>query len=137
MATRISLIVVTVGAAVCLAAPAAQGDDWYADRLSGGGVHVSPDSADRAQALEQQRLWRMLDARERGQALSAQTGTSVPVRGERFVGDTHSSLVATSSPGSGREPDWSQLGIGFGVGLLVAFGLGLAAWVARIRPLAH
>jgi hypothetical protein len=38
---------------------------------------------------------------------------------------------------SGREIEWPQIGIGFGIGLLLAAGLYLAMRFTRIRPLAH
>jgi hypothetical protein len=43
-------------------------------------------------------------------------------------------VTATSS---GREIDLPQVGIGFGIGLLLALGLYLAMRFTRIRPLAH
>ena len=37
----------------------------------------------------------------------------------------------------GRDIEWPQIGIGFGVGVLLAIGLLLAVRATRIRPLAH
>jgi len=39
--------------------------------------------------------------------------------------------------GSGREMNWSQLGIGFGVGMLFVLGMILAVRVTRSQRLAH
>ena len=38
---------------------------------------------------------------------------------------------------SGREIEWPQLGIGFGLGIVLVVGLWLAMRVTRIRPLSH
>jgi len=43
--------------------------------------------------------------------------------------------VATTS--SGREIDFPQLGIGLGIGVLLALGLYLAVRFTRVRPVAH
>jgi hypothetical protein len=42
-----------------------------------------------------------------------------------------------SSTDSGRELEWPQIGVGFGIGILLAIGLMLALRMTRIRPLAH
>ena len=54
---------------------------------------------------------------------------------ERAVPIAGPSEVATIS--SGRELHWPQIGIGFGIGIALMFGLWLAMRVTRIRPLAH
>jgi hypothetical protein len=56
-------------------------------------------------------------------------------------------LALESSPGissaeelptvSGREIDWSQLGIGFGVGMVFVLGLIVAVRLTRSQRLAH
>jgi hypothetical protein len=56
---------------------------------------------------------------------------------DRYELDLPTGNVAASTSGSGREIEWPQLGIGFGVGLLLALGLFLAVRMTRIRPLAH
>ena len=62
----------------------------------------------------------------------------------RIVGDnyreplkpvTHPATIAAS--GSGNEIEWPQVGIGFGLGVLLAIGLLLAMRFTRIRQLAH
>jgi hypothetical protein len=55
--------------------------------------------------------------------------------GER--GTIPAGTVAVVATGSGSEIDWPQVGIGFGVGILLALGLLLAMRFTRIRPLAH
>jgi hypothetical protein len=68
MTRTISLITATVGAALLFAIPA-YADNWGADKAQPTNenqqVRVSPDLIDRAFAAEQNRLERMLDARER------------------------------------------------------------------------
>ena len=174
MTPKISFITATVGAALVFAVPSwgmyPPEDVVY--RAQPVTVRVSPDLVDRAVAAQQSRLSSMLDAREQGQGLRAETSTTTPIRGERFVPGASndpvstvvrgerfipgaapaapaiggerfiegapSNPVATSSDtGWNVELDWSQLGIGFGMGLLLALGLYLAVRVTRIRPLAH
>ena len=43
----------------------------------------------------------------------------------------------TVSVSSGSEIEWSQLGIGFGLGILLVAGLWLAMRMTKGRPLAH
>ncbi len=45
-------------------------------------------------------------------------------------------IVVATSP-SGREVEWPQIGVGFGIGLLLMLGLVFALRVTRVRPLAH
>jgi hypothetical protein len=44
--------------------------------------------------------------------------------------------VQTTSSDSGRQIEWRQLGIGFGLGILLVSGLWLAMRVTKFRPLA-
>jgi hypothetical protein len=131
MTRTISLITVTVGAALMLAAPAVA-DDWGSDRRSEAVVYLNPDGADRAAALEQQRFALMLDAREKSQtakrdaqlaSASADPRPSVPT------------AVAVTS--SGRLTDTLQVGLGFGIGVLLTVALFLAVRFTRVHRLAH
>ena len=154
MTPRISLITaVFVAALACV--PAAFGDNWGADRQSQT-VVGSPDAIDRATAAEQQRLaTTMLDARERafGTKREVQLGTGTypdvvertAVAYERtsgFRGDDRFTIDPSSQPGSvsvtgdGRQIEWPQVGIGFGVLLMLLIGL-LLALRGRRHPLAH
>jgi hypothetical protein len=47
-----------------------------------------------------------------------------------------SAPIQTASSDSGRQIEWPQLGIGFGLGILLVSGLWLAMRV-KFRPLAH
>lgn len=153
MTPRISLIVaVAVAALACV--PAAFGDNWGADRQSQT-VVGSPDAIDRALAAEQQRLETMLDARESafGAKREVQLGTAVyPDAVERavashertsgFRGDDRFTIDPTSQPGpvsvtgDGRDIQWPQVGIGFGIALALLLGLMLALR-GRRQPLTH
>ena len=153
MTPRISLITaVFVAALACV--PAAFGDNWGADRQSQT-VVGSPDAIDRAVTAEQQRLATMLDARERafGTKREVQLGTAgypdvverTAVAYERtsgFRGDDRFRIDPTSQPGpvpvtgDGRDIQWPQVGIGFGIALALLMGL-LLALRGRRHPLAH
>jgi hypothetical protein len=65
-------------------------------------------------------------------------GTDGFVSGDDHVrldpSDLPTYVVTTSS---GREVEWPQIGIGFGFGIVLMFGVALALRVTRIRPLAH
>lgn len=57
--------------------------------------------------------------------------------------DAHERAMPVAAPAqvptidAGRNIEWPQVGIGFGVGVLLAVGLLLAVRATRIRPLAH
>jgi hypothetical protein len=157
MTRTITLITATVGAALLLAVPA-YGDNWGADRRSESSGYLNPDSADRAAALEQQKVTSMLDAREASQtakqeaqivsstspdwferaATSAIRDDRVIVVDDRFDLHPQSVPAPVSATSSGRELELPQIGIGFGIGLVLAFGLFLGMRYTRAgRQLAH
>ena len=127
MTRTISLITATIGAAMLFAFPAF-GDDWAADQRSGPVGHLSPDSADRAAALGQNQVTRMLDAREKSQTAKrdAQLASAQP--------QIATTVTATSS---GWDLDLRQVGLGFGIGVLLAIGFSLAVRFTRVHRLAH
>ena len=67
---------------------------------------------------------------------SAIRNSRVPVVDDRFTIDPTSGLDPVTVS-SGREIELPQIGIGFGMGLLLALGLYLAMRYTRGRPLAH
>jgi hypothetical protein len=73
-----------------------------------------------------------------GRAVAAR-GTSGVISGDDHVRIDPANLPTTvpSSSPSGREVEWPQVGIGFGIGMLLALGLVLALRMTRIRPIAH
>jgi len=50
---------------------------------------------------------------------------------------TEYSAPRASTAASGREIEWSKIGIGVGLGVLLVLGLVLGMRVAKVRPLAH
>jgi hypothetical protein len=66
-----------------------------------------------------------------------------PSTGAVLSGDSHGRVDLQDTPApatsatSGREIEWPQIGIGFGLGIVLAFGLLLAVRATRVRPLAH
>ena len=49
----------------------------------------------------------------------------------------NSGRVEASTIDSGAEIEWPQVGIGFGIAILLALGVGLTMRVAHVRPFAH
>jgi hypothetical protein len=45
--------------------------------------------------------------------------------------------IGSTPAGSGSEPEWPQLGIGFAIGIVLALGVLLAVRATRVRSLAH
>jgi hypothetical protein len=138
MTPRIACISAAVGAALVLAVPAL-GDSWGADR-SQATVRVTPDHVDRVAAARQQELFATLDARERALAMSRTDSTSAipePVHDDHFRLDATSVPTPVAAIAPGRGIDWSQLGIGFAVGVLLMIGLIVAMRMPRARQPAH
>jgi hypothetical protein len=131
--------VAAVAAALALAAPA-WSDPWGADQRTAT-ARVSPDLADRAAAARQDELIRVLDTRERSFAAKREaqlaTGARDPVRDDHWLLDPSSTTTLAARAGSAGDIEWPQVGIGFGVGVLLVVGLLLAVRVARLRQPAH
>lgn len=122
MFPKISFIIAVAGAALLFAVPASA-DSWYLDKQQPT-VRVSPDTADYAAAAHAQRLAAMLDAREEAMISRPESPS-----------DVRSAPVAVTT--SGREIEWPQLGLGFGLGLVLAFGLVVGRRFAHVRQPAH
>jgi hypothetical protein len=138
MTLRITLVSTIVGAVLVLAAPAF-GDPWGADR-SHATVRVAPDLADRAAAAKEKELFAVLDARERSFTTTRVASTaSTPERAHddhfRFAPSSVPTPVASTT--SAGRIDWSQLGIGFAVGVLLMLALIAATRMPRTRQPAH
>ena len=85
-----------------------------------------------------------LDARERSfdtkRVLTPEAAipdNRVPVVDDRFTIDPTSGQNPVTVASSGRDIELPQVGIGLGIGLVLAFGLYLAMRYTRGRPLAH
>jgi hypothetical protein len=100
-----------------------------------GGVGSYPDAHGRSSEIGTVGT-PMPDAFERALNTSRTTGAFV-------AGDSHGRVdilnppVSVPTATSGREIEWPQVGIGFGVGILLALGLWLAVRLTHVRPLAH
>jgi hypothetical protein len=64
-------------------------------------------------------------------------------RGVSVLADSHERInpgtapVSGTAAGTGRDVEWPQVGIAFGLGIALALGLLLVIRATRIRPLAH
>ena len=122
MPCKISLITAVAVAVVAVAAPAAFGEGRLAGSQEPNGAITSAmaeDGFDRAVAAK----------------LALQPTVSTYRTFGRAEPPVGSAAVPTISSGRGLE--WPQIGIGFGVGILLALGLVLALRHTRVRPLAH
>ena len=161
--TRKTAFITVVATAFVLAVPAAWGEGQPVDQSQGSNLALT-DAHDRAFAVKlntfpsgddhvriQSRSSSspMLDAHERGAAIGRDQMVPVDasvrdVATTRVIsGDDHVRIdladlpVSVPSASSGREIEWPQLGVGLGLGLVLAFGLFLAVRYTRARPLAH
>jgi hypothetical protein len=99
---------------------------------------VSPDAVDRLKASQLSTLSRphtSPDAIDRASAATADYGNRI-VFDDRF-NEPANVPVATSTISSGRDLEWPQIGMGFGLGIVLALGLFLAMRYTRIRQPAH
>jgi hypothetical protein len=163
--TRTFSFMAVIVAALAVSVPAAFGDDWGADRQSPTSLAGMPDAVDRALVQRQQELGASFDARldAREQALVEKRNVQLSIgtppdlvervaaaaAGEsgsrdyfvandnRFDIDPTTRPVPVSVTGSGDDLEWTQIGIGLGAGILLAFGLFLGLRLINVRPLAH
>ena len=133
MTRTISFITATIGAALLFAVPALA-DDWGSDRRSETVVYLNPDGADRAAALERQRFALMLDAREKSQTAKRDAQLASASSPDLRRPSAPTTAAATSSR---RLTHLLQVGLGFGIGVLLTIGLFLAVRFTRVHRLAH
>jgi hypothetical protein len=69
--------------------------------------------------------------------LPATTRYSDSAEGALAAVNVPSNYVVAPTTSSGTEIEWPQVGIGFGIGMLLAFGLFVTLRLAHVRPLAH
>jgi hypothetical protein len=103
---------------------------------------ASPDAVDRALAAK---LAQQAAQASDGQRLSfdnyrVQTGETSA--GRSLVFDNHridpvGSPTQVTVSDSGRDLEWPQIGVAFGIGIALMLGLYLTLRLARVRPLAH
>ena len=136
MTPKISFIAV-VTVALVFAVPAF-GDSWGADETGDGqrltGSRRSHRRGEAAGPVEHARRARAFLRREARRDDDRVAGSrprrSLPTRPVEHCDST----AATSSPG---DIEWLQIGIGFGLGVLLAVGLVLAMRMTRVRQPAH
>jgi hypothetical protein len=121
MASRITLLMAVAAAALAIV-PTAFGEG----RLAGS---LEPDAV------------AYFRANERATLAAQRLGTGAVVqRGDDFLRE-RTEIVPTSgqavSQSSGSGMEWAQLGIGFGLGILLAIGLWLAIRMTKHRQFAH
>ncbi|HWQ24710.1 MAG TPA: hypothetical protein VNK94_11450 [Gaiellaceae bacterium] len=133
---RISLVAGTALVALAAWGPAALAEPKVPASTEPS-VAVAPDWFERAaqNALREGRAG-YLDAAQRARMAPIRSGAPAG-HVDRYELDLPTGPVAASPTGDGRELEWPQLGIGFGLGILLAFGLVLAARLTRFRPLTH
>jgi hypothetical protein len=119
MTRKLSLVIAIAVVALSVGVPAAFGEG----RLAG-----SPEPADAIAYFRANEL-----------ATAAQSGgtdlSSYRDGPERAV--LPSAPIQNASSDSGRQIEWPQLGIGFGVGILLVAGFWLTTRVTKSRALAH
>jgi hypothetical protein len=141
MTRTISLIIGIATVALVVAVPTALG------KGSIGGLQVQEDTtyvdanerATLVNSSQQPALGAYTDANERGGVRPSGIESTLAgyVDANERVVVPPASVTQVSATGSDSDVQWPQIGIGFGVGILLALGLFLALKATRIRPLAH
>jgi len=127
------------GAALTVGAHSAFAMGDASDRATQTQVNLNPDAVDRAvnaQLSAPSNVSRYPDAVDRAVANRVQSGAPNG-HTDRYEIDLPNGPVAAPTTGSGREIEWPQLGIGFGVGVVFLLGLILVVRLTRSRPFAH
>jgi hypothetical protein len=148
--TRTISFIIGITVLALVAVPAALGEGRLAGSNQQDGVTYF--KANELTTLVQQpiQLDRRTDAFDR--TAPASPSSSYRDAGERVVqpGPSHTgyvdanqrgvgpvSPIVVSTPSSGSDLEWPQIGIGFGIGIALALGLLLMLRATRQRPLAH
>ena len=150
MTRTISLIIGIAVTALVVAVPTALGEGMLAGSQKQDGVayfyaneratlaqQTSAPLVSRPDSHETIQPFAYIDAADRAARVRTVPSSDVVL----LSGDDHTTFApvdsATPVASSGRDLDWPQVGIGFGVGIALAFGLILALRATRQRPLAH
>lgn len=117
--------------------PATASPDWFeraaiVAESKASGV-IRPDSHDIVRPV----ATGYVDAADRAQRIDVVVPTALTDAFERSAPPQGTVTTSVASNGSGSDRDFSQLGMGFAIGLLLALGLYLAMRFTRIRTLAH
>ena len=158
MTPKISLVVIPVLAGLALV-PAAWGNHQYGDAayqaessvpqsnlravLASDSVESAISAREQVVASQPFNLRDVLASDSAESALAAKA-SSLAFPERRLVGDNYRDVskpvsrpTTIAASDSGREIEWPQIGMGFGLGVLLALGLVVAMRYTRIRPLAH
>jgi hypothetical protein len=138
MTSRISIFIGIAVTALAFGVPTALGEG----RLAGSpelSVSTQPTAVSRPDSHDIVRPVSngYIDASDRARRINTVVPTAYLDAFERAAPPKGSQPVSVDATGSGNELEWPQLGIGFGLGLLLAGGLLLAMRMTKIRPLAH
>jgi hypothetical protein len=160
MALKSLISIVLAGAALTVGAQAAFAMSDASDRATQSQVGLYPDAIERAvnaklaaqstvnrypdvidravnaKLAAQSTGNRHSDAVDRAVVNRVQSG-ALSGHIDRYELDLPNGPVAAATTGSGREIEWPQVGIGFGIGMLLLLGLILAVRFTRSRPFAH
>jgi hypothetical protein len=141
MTPKVFLTTAITGAALVFAVPASADSPGVGQNTAA--VLVSPDRADRAAAARQSENSALLDTREsrvfeakREAATTDANSTAAPVHDDHIL-DTASTTAPSVTTSPRRDIEWPQIGIGFGLGVLLVTCLLLAARMTRSRQPAH
>lgn len=162
MTRTFSIAGAVLGTALALAVPAfgqAPADAFeraVAAQAPGGADNVYADAFERAVTASRRSTTVLVDVHDRAAGATRSSGqqTFPPDAFERMLlnragstsvalpSDAHGRVAIEASPGSSiatsdRTIEWSQVGVGFGLGALLVIGLALGARIVRPRPLAH
>ena len=149
MTRTISLIIGIATVALVVGVPTALGEgrlpgspeptvapDWFeraADRAIAADAVSRPDSHD----IVRYESNGYLDAAGRAQRIDVVVPTALTDSFERSAPPSGSENGSSVTASGGSDRDWSQLGTGFGIGLVLALGLFLTMRYTRGRELAH
>jgi hypothetical protein len=150
MIVKLSLTSAVAAAALLFAAAPASADPWafeWPQKNDAVSINTSPDAFERAALADQRSFERAVVIRElsnRFDAVAYPELFASPMSGSPATApvDHHDRVDALP----GRAPvsvpttdglEWPQLGIGFGMGALLALGLMLTLRAVRTRQLAH
>jgi len=142
MTRKISLIIAIAVAALTIGVPTAFGEGRLAGSQEPDAVtsFKANEMATSGQSVEPGWLKALRIRGEGMQRLYAGESATVSLSGYREAGER--AVPTSGSPvvepiDSGNQLEWPQIGVAFGVGILLAVGLVLTFRHMRIRPLAH
>jgi len=114
----------------------------YSTSSVGEAPIVAPDAVDRAIAGKLSQQAAIATAGQRLVFDDHRVDTGSQSAGRSLVYDDYrldpvNKPVQVSATGSGRELEWPQMGVAFGIGIALMLGLFLTLRLVRVRPLAH